>query len=195
MLKRITTALVAALSLSAPAMAWSEATQLDPAHQVLWETLESKGVWTFVNPEKVCQDPEKDPDGAYFYAPKAGRPILIVCQDNRDATDTSEVAWTANDFDTIRHEAMHFLQDCLDGEIDQELLPFYDGPGGAPGNITAAEVQRRLGYEWATGIALTYASAGADAATIRLEHEAFYVAANISPVTIAHAIDAFCPAK
>ena len=195
MFKQITTTLAALAFSATPTLAWSEATRLDAQHQYLWDTMESKGVWGFVNPEKVCQDPNRDIDGAYFYSREAQHPILVVCQDNRQNPSTDEVAWTANDLDTVRHEAMHFLQDCMDDKIDQQLQPFYDGPGGAPGDLTYREIMRRLGEEYAYRIYLTYNNAGADSKTIRLEHEAFYVAANISPVTIAQAIDAFCPGQ
>ena len=190
MLKRITTA-IAALALSAPAMAYP--TGLDQNHQYLWNTLQSKGVVTYINPKEICQQPDKDVDGAYFYAEQADLAVLVVCQDNRTKVDQQEVAWTANDLDTIRHESMHFLQDCLDGKIDMELRPFYDGPGGAPGDLTAEDIQRRLGSVRSDYIAYTYGEImGADALTIRLEHEAFFVADNIDPVTIGQAIRAFC---
>ena len=83
MFKQLTAALAALTLSSAPGLAWSEATRLNASHQHLWETMESKGVWTFVNPAKACQDSDKDIDGAYFYSKDAGYPILGVCQDNQ----------------------------------------------------------------------------------------------------------------
>lgn len=197
MLKRITTAALAALAIVTPVMAdTGKGRYLDPAHKHLWNTLEAKGVWLFINPKEACQDPKRDPDGVYFYARRAGKPILAVCQDNRHPTDTAEVRWTLNDRDTLRHEAMHFLQDCLDGDVSQTLTPFYDGPGGQPGDITYEEVMRRLGQRRADRIAYFYGEKlGASDKTIRLEHEAFYVASNISPLVISEAINQLCPVK
>lgn len=194
MLKRITSAAIAALALSAPVIAAPAG--LDQQHQYLWDTLEEKGVWGFVNPEQVCQDPNRDLDGAYFYSPSVDRPILVVCQDNRTKVDEQVVEWTDNDLDTIRHESMHYLQDCLDGDLTMTLTPFYDGPGGAPGNLTYAEVISGLGAQRADTIAYFYGEKlGANDHTIRVEHEAFYVASYVPAYAIAQAIEAFCPAK
>ena len=57
MLKRITSA-IAALALAAPAMATDPAL-LDAKHERLWDTMESKGLWAYVNQPQVCEDPEK----------------------------------------------------------------------------------------------------------------------------------------
>ena len=115
---------------------------------------------------------------------------MVVCQDNR--TGTEEVAWTDNDLDTIRHESVHYLQDCISG-LDGELDPFYDGDGPAPGTDNYADIVKLLGVEKARRIAFWYQKQmDADGQIIRLEHEAFAVAENRSAEYIANNIDSFC---
>ena len=59
----------------------------------------------------------------YYYGP--GKQ-LVVCQTN--ATNATQVAWTDEDLDTLRHEAHHLVQDCMDGKLDGQLNAVYDDP-------------------------------------------------------------------
>ena len=89
---------------------------------------------------------------------------------------------------------MHYLQDCLDGEINSELRPYFDGPGGSPGEVDHAQIIEYLGPR-ADFIAQYYGEKlGAPASVIRLEHEAFFVAAFIDADVIANNIQEYCPA-
>ena len=55
-----------------------------------------------------------------------GNPFLVVTiQDNRENSDIVD-NWTPNDLDTIRHEAVHAIQDCIDGSVDNELEMIFD---------------------------------------------------------------------
>lgn len=190
MLKRIATA-IAALTVASPALA--APTGLDRDHLFLWSTLERHGVGVYVNPQQVCNNPKRDVDGIYFYNPNFDKAVLAVCQDNRTGEDRVEVKWTANDLDTLRHEAMHYLQDCIDGEVSMSLDPFYDGEGWAPGTDTYEDTIKVLGYERAYQIAVLYGEKfGADALTIQLEHEAFAVADNVNAGVIGANINAYC---
>jgi hypothetical protein len=51
---------------------------------------------------------------------------MVICQEG--AKGTYEVNWTAEDLDTLRHEAQHLVQDCMDGEINGVLGSLYKKP-------------------------------------------------------------------
>ena len=193
MLKRIAATFTILLALSSPVNAY----QVDREHQLLINKLEEKGVAFYVNPEEICsaeslKERELPPNlsGLYVFNPYHRKSVMVVCQDNR--TGEQEVAWTANDLDTIRHESVHFLQDCISG-LDGKLDPFYDGAGPAPGTDTYADVIKLLGVEKARRIAFWYQKQmAANGQIVRLEHEAFAVAENRSAEYIANNIDSFC---
>ena len=54
---------------------------------------------------------------------------LVVCQENGYAGGP-EVPWTDEDLDTLRHEAHHVVQDCVDGVMDGSLDSVYEDPIG-----------------------------------------------------------------
>ena len=51
---------------------------------------------------------------------------LVICQEN--AVDEKMVSWTAEDLDTLRHEAHHIVQDCIDNALDGNLETVYVDP-------------------------------------------------------------------
>lgn len=195
MFKRLLATTLAALSVGSVAQASAppQPTKLDAAHTQLWNTLQAQGVRVFVNPPPVCNDPKSKYMGVYFYSRSAGYPILGVCQDNRKPYDHTEVEWTENDLDTLRHEAIHYFQDCLDGKADMTLSPIHDGDGPGPGPYTHNDVQSALGIDRAISIAQAYRDQGPE--TIRLEHEAFLMAGNSTAKDIAELITMVCPIK
>lgn len=99
-----------------PAVADGLLLQEHPEHYALWRTLEDVGVEMVINHPLMCGE---DAQGLYGWNGDAYFAVLIVCQDNGKPGGL-EVRWTANDLDTLRHEAHHVVQDCLDG-------PFGDG--------------------------------------------------------------------
>lgn len=111
-MKKLLTALVASLSLSVPAVAQSN----HEHHQQLWVALQTVGVNTQVNSVE-CFRRNGEIDGYYMSVTQT----LVVCQNNAGKIG-QPVYWTENDYDTLRHEAMHVIQDCVDGELgDGEL--------------------------------------------------------------------------
>ena len=38
---------------------------------------------------------------------------LVVCQENKIKGSNAQVEWTEEDYDTLRHEAHHLVQDCM----------------------------------------------------------------------------------
>ena len=191
----LATATAASLGLLAGTPALAANGGLDAQHQMLLDTLRSKGVHVEVNVPEVCS-PTKTPEsthGVYFYAPNYGHSMMAICQDFGGQGE--EVLWTDNDLDTLRHESVHFLQDCMDTKVDGEMVPLFDGPGGpSPIDATLQDVVAAIGYGPATDIVTRYTEAGVSEDIIRLELEAFFSAADIDAVTIAKSIDKVCPA-
>ena len=136
-----------------------------------------------MNPSQLCHD-ERGINGAYISKYR----VLVVCQDNGTANGP-EVAWTANDLNTLRHEAQHLIQDCVDGGIgDNALSPFF----GTDESLLEFITNSTLTHDQDTGIIANYTEMGADEDTIRLELEAFATAQDISPASIANVVNRAC---
>ncbi len=148
-------------------------------HQVLWDTLERKGVTVLINDTDLCEG-----DAAGLYSPSHN--VLVVCQDRRLPLTSREVEWTPNDYDTLRHEAHHVLQDCMDGLDNNTSVLFFEG------RKMTQFVKNALTQSQIKGIIERYSEAGADDEVIRMELEAFAVAQTVSPLTIADGIDELC---
>jgi hypothetical protein len=155
------TASVAALMMGAtPTLAATQA-ELN-AHDRLLKAVGSTGVSVYINPP-LC-DSEGAPMGFYNGRDK----VMVICQDNKVAGVGTQVDWTPNDLDTIRHEAHHVAQDCRDGVLDADLHPVYKDP--------IAFGRLIMGQEGIEYVADTYSEASKK--VIVLEIEAFAVAAN-----------------
>ena len=179
MFKKIVASVVASLTLASPALATSS---VFAEHQELWGALNDVGITTYVNHE-YCYDGADGADGFYV----SSHSVLVVCQDN--ATDTTEVQWTANDLDTLRHEAHHVIQDCKVGSMgDGRLGPVFDNENEYWDFVLSS------GYteEELQGIASNYRSNGANDDVIITELEAFAVARSVSAENIAVAVLDYC---
>ena len=118
-LKRIVLSLPAifAMGMAGPV----QATGTFEEHKHLYDTIHSHGVRVVINNPKYCPH---NVDGLYASRER----ILSVCQDNADYTN-AEVDWTANDLDTLRHEAHHMIQDCVLGGLgDGQLAHLFSDP-------------------------------------------------------------------
>ena len=117
MFKKLAATALAATAALAPQAALAENIEtlrggyryLDQEHKVLVNAITRAGVTIQVNVGSSC---EGGHDGVYMPQDR----ILAVCQDNAPSIHWSEVQWTANDLDTLRHEAVHLLQDCNAGD-------------------------------------------------------------------------------
>ena len=172
-------ALAAVTTFAAPTGALAGANDL-AAHANLWETVQSVGVSTLIN-HPICYQDGEDFDG--FYA--SGDEVLIVCQDN--ATGQEVVNFTDNDLDTIRHEAIHLIQDCLDGRADNSLVHIIPDSRKRFNEAVAA-----LGLDTVQRIIAAYSQQGADLHVINLELEAFAFANNSSAEDIATIVVRVC---
>lgn len=163
------------LFLSSPAKASTD------GHEELWDSLQDVGITIVVNNSDHC---DGDYNGAYLPLKRT----LIVCQDNASSLTTSQVAWTNNDLDTLRHEAHHVLQDCMRGELgDGYARPFFDDFDEYTDFVEESLNERQIEM-----IIKSYRENGATDELIFLELEAFAVAKDISPELIAEAIDGLC---
>lgn len=164
-------------SLAAPASAASN----HQDHVQLAHTIATTGVDLFVNPD-YCHEQS---DGNKFYGFYAGaQRVMVICPENAGIGEKG-VAWTEEDYDTLRHEAQHLIQDCIDGELDAELVPYLDDP--------IYHARTVLGYDALVSIARSYSESGADEETIILEFEAFAVAEQNLPLAQVRVIQEVCP--
>ena len=148
------------------------------AHAALVQAIESAGGSGEVN-VPFCQK-MKGLNG--FYSGKDR--LLVVCNDRySEATPTPR--WTANDFDTLRHEAQHFIQDCTVGtNHDHHLNNVYKNPVRFSTHV--------LGQLTIDRITQLYREKGASNHILNLEYEAFAVAALNVPLEQAQDISTYC---
>ena len=173
-LARTTTSLTLPLVAVGLVAAQAHATNVDPGHMALGRAIAATGIDLKINPD-ICNYQEAD--GWYW----AAKNELVVCQDNATKAG-EEVAWTSNDFDTLRHEAHHLIQDCLDGNLQGDIQNVYvDSPRFVTGVLTQNQIRR---------IASAYEERGIE--TIKVELEAFAVAVADDPAEQVRDIQRYC---
>ena len=150
-------------------------------HLTLWDSLEENGIQVVINDTQICN--EDDIDG--FYIPNLN--VLGICQDGRKILSSDEVEWSSNDYDTLRHEAQHAVQDCISGldNGDSELL--FDEKDRFIKFITDTLSDQQIEM-----IVNMYTERGASKETILMELEAFAVASLNNPLTIANGVNQLC---
>ena len=171
MIKTLLTALTLT-SLATPVLAQSN----HDDHVRLARAVEKVGVTVHVN-HKVCDT--VDTYGMYIPDHK----VIVICQEGKIKGSTKTVSWTEEDYDTLRHEVHHVVQDCRDG-LNGQLNAVYSKP-----------VQ--LGYDTlgkskTHHIAQLYASKGASQHIQVMEVEAFSVAAMNDPLEQVSDINTYC---
>ena len=149
-------------------------------HRYLARTIVSLGIPVTMNTQHHCSPGES---GSYF---SAG--FMVICQDHHTGNG-KEVQWTANDYDTLRHEAHHLLQDCAAGSIGdrkmslmfntkEDLLKFLNGSG--------------YSQEQLQSIVNHYQKQGITGYDLLMELEAFAVARSIPANMIADKLKEYC---
>ena len=150
-------------------------------HQKLWNSLEDAGINIVLNDVDFC---DGNVDGAYIPILKT----IIVCQDRASSISSRQVDWTHNDLDTLRHEAHHVVQDCIDGRLgDDYSRPLFGTKQELNAFVSDILTDEQVGY-----IIKGYREQGASNDTIIMELEAFAVAEAVSPDTIADAVSRSC---
>lgn len=186
MLKRLSTIAAALVVTTVSAVEAAPRTGTFEDHQRLWSAIRSTGTVVALN-NAECFKPD-GPAGYYAYDNR-GNSEFVVCQDN--AVSSAEVEWTANDLDTLRHEAVHLIQDCADGvRADGYLTPL-----GTSDEIMDL-VDRSIGREQAQHIVRVYQNNGVtDAADLMSEVEAFSAAYSVSANTLSDMVMEACAVR
>ena len=120
------------------------------------------------------------PEGTAFQgAYMSSNRLMGICVDGR-----SPRTWTAEEQDTLRHEAIHLAQDCMGRLADDDLETTQTITRlmrvVMESGIDAAEIER------------TYRRLGADDLTIVLELEAFSLAAAMSTQEVDYLVRRSC---
>ena len=170
------TFVIATLAALTPTAALATGTVDD--HVVLRNTLENIGVRVVLNSPTMCDD---ETAGAYASYQR----VVFVCQENAKVM-YHDGGWTDYDLDTLRHEAHHVIQDCLDGGIgDNTFANLFDDEQDFEEFVRSALTDDQI--DW---VVKTYSSEGSD--VILNELEAFAAAAAVKPSTIAEALSNSC---
>ena len=177
-MKTITALGLAALAVLSPAKAMARGHSNFNHHVALWEAAQKTGVRTIINPDR-CDT--KDAYGWYWAAANE----LVICQENKIKGSNKQVDWTEEDYDTLRHEAHHLVQDCMArGNRDGVLGSVYTQPIELGYDV--------LGKARSHRIAEMYAESGANAHIQVMEIEAFAVAAMNNPLGQVQDIQRYC---
>tara|TARA_R110001592_G_scaffold244723_2_gene506099 strand:+ start:115 stop:633 length:519 start_codon:yes stop_codon:yes gene_type:complete len=171
MIKTLLTALTLTASTIAPMGA--EASTFND-HIRLAQAVRATGTRVKINP-KECGATEAF---GWYWARKSE---LVICQENGIAGGP-EVVWTEEDLDTLRHEAQHLVQDCMDSSLDGSLDSVYQDPIRLGKEV--------IGERGMVAVAKAYAEQGDH--IIVMEIEAFSVAALNDPAEQANDIASFC---
>ena len=164
------TALTASMTLAPSAEAKSNYND----HIRLGNTIRLTGVALKFNPSKCW---EREAYGWYY----ARGNEMVICQENKVSVN-EEVRWTEEDLDTLRHEAQHLIQDCMDGSRQGMLGAVYKDPIGLAKDV--------LGPVGIQNIINGYASAPDHIKVMELE--AFSVAAMNVPLEQVDDIKKYC---
>ena len=175
MFKTLLTALTLA-SVTTPALA-------ETPHQSLYRAVRSVGVEIRVNEYNDC-DPGVT--GSSHFGWYSGRTrTLVICQEEairRGHFDGTVFDFTQEDLDTLRHEAHHLVQDCMDRVLDHDLDTVYKTP------IEFA--LKVMGRDKSQRVFNNYKDKGAHVVTLELE--AFAVAQLNDPIEQVSDINTYC---
>ena len=174
-LNKTTTITLSALTALATLTPGALAGQSNYQHHItLGNVVRSTGIAFKINPAGCF---ERDSFGWYW----AAKNEMVICQENKRSVGV-ETNWTEEDLDTLRHEAQHLIQDCMDGSRQGSLGSVYKEP-----IELAKEI---LGHE-AIGSILDAYSDSTDHIKV-MELEAFSVAAMNDPLEQARDIQKYC---
>ena len=172
---RIATTVFVATTIIAGSIPEAKAGQSNYNHHItLGQVVRSTGVNFKINPARCW---ERESFGWYW----AARNEMVICQENK-STVGYEVRWTEEDLDTLRHEAQHLIQDCMDGSRQGALGAVYKDPLGLAKDV--------LGDRGIRSILNAYSGASDHIKVMELE--AFSVAAMNDPIDQARDIQKFC---
>ena len=180
MKKFITTVALAAVGIAAlPFEAVARTRSNFDDHLQLAQAVVDTGITFRINPPRC--DTKENTYGWYW----AARNELVVCQENKIYGSTREVSWTEEDYDTLRHEAHHLVQDCMRGRNRDGILgAVYESPLNLGKEVLGTSNMESIGQ--------AYRAQGADAHTVVMEIEAFSVARMNDPLEQVRDINRYC---
>ena len=179
-MKRLFVSLLAAVSILTPSVVRAENTAKD--HHALWKELQNQGVTTIYNHKLHCPK-DQSLDGRYYIHAA----MLVVCQDNM-TSHLKEEKWTENDYDTLRHEAHHVLQDCVTGRLaDGHIGLFFTGD-----DHYSFVAKSSISEEELMGLYRNLEKSGLDTEQIKQEIEAYIVARDIPAEMIDSKLKQLC---
>jgi hypothetical protein len=170
---------LAVLATTMPSLAQSNHSH----HQSLVEAVKKTGVTVYINPEQVC-NPKTTGKGKFFGFYAGADQLMVICQEealNRGVFNT-QYDWTEEDYDTLRHESHHLVQDCRDKSLNAKLHTVYTKPLAFAGGVLS---KRR--FSW---VVETYGDRGNE--MVVLELEAFSVAQLNDPLEQIDDIKRYC---
>lgn len=150
------------------------------AHVRLAQAVSDAGVEIYVNDDYCHRD---HGEGTLYGFYSGEHRVMLICPENAEKGQ-ADVEWTEEDYDTLRHEAVHLVQDCMDGELNAELQAFTKDPAQ-----TGLEL---LGPRRMAAIQSTYMERGQSQHIVRMEWEAFGIASLNVPDAQVGAIETFC---
>jgi len=176
--KKLTASVLGLIAIFSPveALAQSRPRSNHDDHVYLVRTALRTGINLKINPP-MCD--REQALGWYW----AARNELAICQQNKMIGSSTEVNWTEEDYDTLRHEVHHLVQDCMTRDNRDGLL-------GAVYRNPVALGKEVLGQSTLSRIAYVYRDQ--DQHTILMEYEAFSVAAMNDPLEQAEDIQTYC---
>ena len=173
-MNKITTIALSALTLVATTAPQAMAKSNYRSHMTLGNVIRSTGINFKINPAR-CWD--RNSFGWYW----AAQNEMVICQENKRSVGV-EAQWTEEDLDTLRHEAQHLIQDCMDGSRQGALGAVYKDPIGLAKDV--------LGNDGIQNIIEAYSDVSDHIKVMELE--AFSVAAMNDPLDQARDIQKFC---
>ena len=150
----------------------------EDAHKYLRSSIENLGISVVLNDPIACDDPIVHGE----YHSTRGR--VVVCQ-------VTPGTWSAEDYDTLRHEAHHVVQDCIGRELgDGRYMPSFTEPG------SWEEFKQIIGMTdaYEQKMSEIYARQGIDEKGQRIELEAIAVAYGVGAQTLGDVINEVCQA-
>ena len=155
----------------------------DRAYVRLAQAVVDAGVRVIVNHDYCHRDHGK----GKLYGFYAGEHrVMLICPENAGKGETG-TQWTEEDYDTLRHESVHLVQDCMDGKLDHQLDAVTKDP-----RQTALDL---LGPAAMVKIQKDYLARGESQHIVRMEWEAFSIAALNQPDKQVNMIKTFCRSK
>ena len=155
-------------------------------HETLIHAIEQTGTEIYVNSPDLCGD--NWGGGGYFTNTNLNRAAISVCQARgANAGDGNQVRWTENDLNTLRHEAIHLIQDCKVGTLADGLDDtIFSNPA------LRRVVSKGLSERAINRILFVYRKNGVSDKDILRELEAFSLAENVPASNIAIAVRNAC---